>query len=169
MNGRGLKIALGVSLAINVFAIGGIAGALYMRAQSAVMHGGPAEALSPADRDAFRQMIRAQIPTLRPLQQDARQARHQAMTLLQAPTFDRAAVAALMARARADDQQARSQMEGAVLDFAARIPASERSALMHGLHHGAMQHWRMHGGPDGGPPPPPDGPESDAPPPEGPR
>jgi uncharacterized membrane protein len=115
MSDRGLKIALGVSLVANVFVIGGVVGAIYMRGHSPfAMHGPPgnplgraAEMLNPNDRDAFHQTLRAQIQTVRPIQQDSHEARRQAMDDLAAPTFDRAATGALMARARADDEKAR--------------------------------------------------------------
>ena len=174
MSERGLTIALGISLVANVFVIGGVVGAIYMHAHSpAGMRGPPgnplvraADQLNPNDRDAFHQMLRAQIPTVRPIQQDSRQSRRQAMDDLMAPSFDRAAAGALMARARADDEKARGQIEDAVLDFAAKLPADERTALAKGMRRDGMHRWMMHrGGPGGsgegpspdGPPPPPPG------------
>jgi uncharacterized membrane protein len=163
MSDRGLKIALGISLVANVFVIGGVLGAVYMRAHSpAGMHGPlgnplarATDMLNPNDRDAFHQMLRAQIPTIRPLQQDSRAARRQAMEDMTAPTFDRAGAGALMARARADDEKARGQIEDAILDFAAKLAPDERAALAKGMRRGAMQRWmlRKGGHPDGAPPP----------------
>jgi uncharacterized membrane protein len=169
MSDRGLKIALSISLVANVFVIGGVVGAVYMRGHSPfVMHGAPgnplgraAEMLNPNDRDAFHQTLRAQIQTVRPIQQDSHEARRQAMDDLAAPTFDRAATGALMARARADDEKARGLMEDAILDFAAKLPADERTALAKGMRRDGMRRWMMHKGGHGGSndnPPPPDGP-----------
>jgi uncharacterized membrane protein len=164
MSDRGLKIALGVSLVANVFVIGGVVGAIYMRGHSPfAMHGPPgnplgraAEMLNPNDRDAFHQTLRAQIQTVRPIQQDSHEARRQAMDDLAAPTFDRAATGALMARARADDEKARGLMEDAILDFAAKLPADERMALAKGMRRDGRRHWMHWGGRGGsgdGPPP----------------
>ena len=172
MSDRALKILLGVSLVANVFIVGGVVGALYMRvnqppspAQRPAPLAGAADALSATDRDAFRAMIRAQIPVIRPLQQDARAARRDALAGLAAPAFDRAAVGALMARARDDEAKARGHMEESVLDFAAKLPVNERLALVSGMRRGAMERRMMMKGPRPEGPPPSDGPRPDAPPP----
>jgi len=169
MSDRGLKIALGISLVANVFVIGGVLGAVYIGGHGPMGLRGPpgnplvraADQLNPADRDAFHQVIRAQIPVVRPLQQESHQARRQAMDDLAAPTFDRAAAGALMARARADDEKARGQIEDAILDFAAKLPADERTALAKGMRRDGMHRWMLRRGGRGGSgegPPPPDGP-----------
>ncbi len=175
MSDRGLKIALGLSLVANVFIIGGVLGAVYMSPHGPWGgRGGPgnplaraADALNPTDREAFHQVLRAQIPAVRPLQQDGRQARRQALDDLASPSFDRAAAGALMARARADDEKARGQIEDAVLDFAARLPADERAALAKGMRHDGVRGWmRRRGGPHGpAEGPPPGEPQPDGPPP----
>jgi uncharacterized membrane protein len=160
MSGNGLKIALGVSLVVNVFVVGAAAGVLLTHGHgpnggrgglggNPLAHAG--DALPTVDRDAFRATLRAQIPTVRPIQQDARQSRRAATDAIMAPTYDRAGIGALMARARADDEKARGQIEDAVLDFAAKLPADERTTLVEGMRRGAMQRWMQRRG--GGQPP----------------
>jgi uncharacterized membrane protein len=159
MSDRPVKIALAVSLAVNVFVIGAVVGAIYMH-----MHaGGPSrmgnpllrasEALRPDDRTAFRQMLRAQIPLVRPIQTDAREARREAMTALEAASFDRAAVGALIARARADDEKTREVLEDAVLDFVAKLPADERAAMVDAMRRDAAKRWMLHHPAGSGAPP----------------
>ena len=86
------------------------------------------------------------------------------MDTLQQPTFDRAQVGALMARARADEDKARGVMEGAVLDFAAKLPADERASLVRSMRR--RDHMRFHRGPPtfGAPGGPPNGPQAGPPP-----
>jgi uncharacterized membrane protein len=166
MNGRGLKIALGVSIALNVFIVGGIVGAIYMH-RTASPAGPPlmraGDGLSSQDRDAFRRMLETEIPVVRPLQDDARQARRQAMDALQQPTFDRVQVGALMARARADEDKARGVMEGAVLDFAAKLPADERASLVRSMRRRDHMHFHRGPPPFGAPGGPPAGPQAGPP------
>ena len=145
MSDRGLRIALGVSLVVNVFVIGGVAGALYMQTQkpAAVAANPPlfraCANMASAPPNGFRTMLCAQLPTLRPIQQDSRKAKRQAMELLAAPTFDRAAAGAALDRARADDIKARAQIENAILDYAATLPADKRGHLVDALRGNARR------------------------------
>jgi uncharacterized membrane protein len=75
-------------------------------------------------------------------------ARRQAITLLRAPDFDRAAAGAALDRARADDLQVRQKLENTMLDFAAKLGVQGRTVLADGLGHGLGMRWfgRHHGG-----------------------
>jgi uncharacterized membrane protein len=163
---RGWKIALAVSLALNLFVLGAAGGVLYRDAQGPPGRfggrGGPlgraVEGLSGDQRAAFRQMLHDQVEAARPLIQDARRSRRQAFDLLSAPTFDRAAAGQAMAQARNDEGRIRAAMENAVLDFAARLSPQQRASMAEAIRKAAPVRW------GGGPPPRPDG-ESGGPPP----
>jgi uncharacterized membrane protein len=151
---RPLKIGLGVSLTANLFLVGAIAGALYMQAQKP-----PARPPAPlgrpcapgAQRGPLRQMLCDQAPTIRPIQQDSAAAKRQAMTLMAAPTYDRAAIGALFDRSRADDMKVRAQMENTILDFAAHLPVDRRERLVEGMRDNAKRRMLMrHGAAAGG-------------------
>jgi len=147
LTGRALPIALGISLTANLFLVGAIAGGLYMQAQKpppqAQISPGRACGDAGAPRGAFRQMLCNQVQTVRPIQQDSAQAKRQALALLAAPTYDRAAVGALYDRARADDMKIRAQIENAVLDFAAHLSVNRRERLADGLRGNAKRRAMM--------------------------
>ena len=141
MSGRGLTIALLASAAVNVFLIGAAVGLL---ATNALSPGGPgapppnplrvaADQLNPTDRDALLLLMQDQVQANGPVLLDARKARREARRLMQAQPFDRAATAAALARARADDRQVRGQLEEAVVDFAAKLSPQERAVLSAGV------------------------------------
>jgi uncharacterized membrane protein len=147
MRPRGLWIALGFSLVINVFLIGAAAGVIFSRALApaagAVQRQNPlmaaADRLDPTDRDAFRALMQDEVQHEGPTLLDSRMARRQAVALMQAPTFDRAAAGAAMDRARADDLEARQAIENAMLDFAAKLDAHGRTVLSEGVSRGAIR------------------------------
>jgi uncharacterized membrane protein len=145
MGDRGLKIALVASLVLNVFVIGAAAGAVFIQfyAPAAKPAGSPnplmvaAEKLNPADHDAFRQMMQDQNLMTGPTRLDARQARAEAIRLMQTQPFDRAAAGAALDRTRADDIKVRGVVENAVLDFAAKLGPQARATLSLGFVRGA--------------------------------
>lgn len=145
MNRLWVKILLGVSLVLNLFVIGAVAGVLIIRQQALARAGDPlmsaADALTPDRREAFRAMIGPTLLSLRPQLRDARMARHDAVARFQAQPFDRAAASADFARARADDAAARGQVEDALLDFAAKLPPDQRAAFAKGLTRSAVARW----------------------------
>jgi len=129
-----MAIGLGVSLTANLFLVGAIAGALYMQSQKPpprpqLLLGRACANRAGSAPGAFRQMLCDQVPIIRPIQQDSFEAKRQAMVLMTAPTYDRAAVGALFDRARADDMKVRAQVENAILDFAAPLPADKRARM----------------------------------------
>jgi uncharacterized membrane protein len=154
MTSRTLRIVLIVSVVLNVFVIGGLAGAAIMWKQAAAERplvglGRPArlrqaaQALSPENRRLLRQSIRSAARSLRPQVEQARAARREAARLLLAPEFDRAALESALARARAADLAIRVRLEEAVIDTASRLPLSEREALVEGLDRsGALRQRR---------------------------
>ena len=147
MTGRWIKILLAVSLTLNLFAAGAVAGVLIIRQQTLARAGGgdplmsAANALAPAQRDAFRAMMGVKLQTLRPSLRDARLARRAAMTLIQTQPFDRAAASADLARARTDEATARGEVEEAILDFAASLQPDQRVAFAKGLTRAAVARW----------------------------
>ena len=152
MTDRALKIGLGVSLTANLFLVGAIAGALYMQAQKppASPERGPNAAArgcaEGVQRGPLRQLICDQGPIVRPIQQDSFEAKRQAMALMTAPTYDRAAIGALFDRSRADDMKVRAQMENTILDFAAKLPADKRERLVWALRGNARRRMLMRQG-----------------------
>jgi uncharacterized membrane protein len=147
MNGRWLKVLLGVSLVMNLFVIGAIAGVLLLRHQAVARAEkadpvlSAADALPVAQRDAFRAMMSAKLATLGPGLRDARLVRHDAMLRIRAEPFDRAAASADLARGRADDAAARAAVEDTILDFASALPADQRALFSRGLVRAAMVRW----------------------------
>jgi uncharacterized membrane protein len=169
MNGR-LKLALAVSVTLNVFILGAVGGVLYSNARSptgmamiGARHGGPlghaGDALNPADRAAFDRMLHDHIDAARPLLQDARGARREVLDRLSAQPFDRAAAGAALARAGDDELKARTAIEDGILDFAATLDPQEREKLALSLRLGGPFHrgGRPRGpdpeAPPGAPPP----------------
>lgn len=152
-----MAIGLGVSLTANLFLVGAIAGALYMQSQKPPPPPRPQMLLGRACANPagpppgpFRQMLCRQVPIIRPIQQDSFEAKRQAMALMTAPTYDRAAVGALFDRARADDMKVRAQMENAILDFAAPLPADRRARLADAMRGNARRRAMMRQGAAGG-------------------
>jgi uncharacterized membrane protein len=149
MSPRALWIALALSLVVNVFVVGAAAGLIFGRAfappSGPGMRPNPlmaaAEKLDPTDRDVFKALMLDEAQRQASTQLDARMARRQAVALLRAPTFDRAAAGAALDRARADDAQVRAKLENTMLDFAAKLDAQNRGVLAEGLGHGPVMHW----------------------------
>ena len=172
MGGR-LKILLVVSLVLNVFLAGAVAGAFIVRGRLAEMAGPPSprgpgfgrglQALAPEDRLAFREAMRGRAAAVEPILREARAARSQAVEEFAKPTFDKAAALAALARARENEAKARAQLEDGVVAFAADLPPEKREALGRSLRRGgAMMGMGRRGGrhgsegggmrPDQGPP-----------------
>jgi uncharacterized membrane protein len=145
MTAKPLKVALGLSLALNLLLISGIVGAALTwtriaarppQAQGRIPLRFAGDGLTPEHRQAFRAAIRGVNRGLIPTGQTARESRREAAALFVQPTFDTAAVLAALARARAADFSIRTQLETAVVGFAAGLPAQERESLADGLRRG---------------------------------
>ena len=149
MSGRGLKIGLAVSLAVNLFALGALGGLVYVRTLSQAAHAPAnpnplvraADVLAPDQQAAFRQMLRQHVVQDRPTIRDSRQAKRRMVELLAAPTFVRAAVSAALAEARTDDVAVRAHLEEGVVDFVARLSPADRAAFAGGFRKAALARW----------------------------
>jgi len=144
MSQRHLTIALFVSLAVNLFAIGAVVGGLVIGARMAqgresAMRPGPppffqaAESLSPERQEVYRQTIRGEAGQVRRKLIQAGQARREAWSDLGEEPFDPAAVRRDLARAQAIEAEARSAVEGRVVDFAGELSVQERQAFAEAL------------------------------------
>lgn len=180
MSRRGLVIALIVSLAVNLFVLGGVVGALLMGwplDRRPPQPGPPRLAvlgsvLTPGQRQAWQSTIRQAAENAGPKLRQARLLRDQAWRSMNADAVDTQAVLAALSRSRGLEFQARSEMDRAVVGFTATLPADERRKLGEALgrsRHGPRGRWSGHGpgpeggrpggpGPDGGPPGPGPGP-----------
>lgn len=169
MSPRGLTIALIVSLAVNLFVLGAVAGGFFIahrlhQAAPTMRSGGPplwraGDALPPLHRSQFRTVLRGQAAQARAHMLEAREARAAAWRRLGDDPLDAASVEGDLDRARAVEMQARTAVERQVVRFAAELPPAERRRLAEGLARsapgpgGPMRGMRTPHGP-----PPPDGP-----------
>jgi uncharacterized membrane protein len=141
MGRRWLLIALAVSVGLNLFLLG--AGAtVWVQRQRLAAPPAPAsvlqaaEQLDPTDRAAFRKLLRREGRRISPDLKAARAARRDAARKLGEASYDRAAVAADLATARAAEARARGQLETAVLQFAEGLDQAERAALARAVKRG---------------------------------
>jgi uncharacterized membrane protein len=138
------RVALILSLALNLFLACAIAGAAVMwtglgapRVQAArppLRFAG--DRLTPTHRAAFRAMLRAVNHDAAPIVQEARESRREAAMLFVQPAYDPRKVARALDHARQADIAVRTRLETAVVDFAAGLPVQERVSLADGLRRG---------------------------------
>lgn len=141
MSGRGLKIALAASVALNIFAVAG-AGAAWMAAKRVKEVTAEArqpgrsepvwavvEARPPAVRDQIKREMRATALEARPDFEEARAARREAIALTRSDQFDAVAVAALLERSRASEMRGRARLESGAVETLSRLSPSDRAAL----------------------------------------
>jgi uncharacterized membrane protein len=161
MSRRGLLIAFVVSLAVNLFVLGGLVGAIlmgFMRPHGPPPVSGPPHLaaigaeLAPAHREAWVTTVKQTAQSSGPKLRQAREYRRQAwQALVNDPVDPQAAIAALD-QSRTLEFQARGEMDRAVVGFAATLPADERrklgDALMRAHPHPPHDRW------SGGRPPP---------------
>jgi uncharacterized membrane protein len=136
---RTLLVALFVSLAVNLFVLGALAGVylfgprLHHRPPE-FRGGGPpmmaaAAALPEDQRAAYHEALRAEAMRVGPQLREARQIRRQAWARLAADPVDGGAITADLDRSRALETQARADVDHAILGFAVKLPAAERARL----------------------------------------
>lgn len=140
MSPRKLTVALFISLAVNLFAIGAVVGGLVIgvrmtEGRQMAMRPGPppifaaAESLPEARQDAYRQALRAEAREARQALMQASQARREAWAGLAGDPYDPAAVQRDLAAAQAIEAQARSVLETRIVTFAQDLTLEERQAL----------------------------------------
>ena len=142
MNDLSLKRWLIVSLVVNVFVLGAVAGgaARWWLAERSVAAAEPPRGLRHAADDLAAEQRRSFLLGLRnarravaePLQ-TAREGRQEVLRLMREPRFEAEAVAQTLARTRAADIAARERFEAAVVDFASTLSPADRQKLADGL------------------------------------
>ena len=142
MNDPSLKRWLIVSLVVNVFVVGAVAGgaARWWLAERSVAAAEPPRGLRHAADDLAAEQRRSFLLGLRnarravaePLQ-TAREGRQEVLRLMREPRFEAEAVAQTLARTRAADIAARERFEAAVVDFASTLSPADRQKLADGL------------------------------------
>ena len=180
MNDR-WKVALAVSLAVNLFLAGAGVGVIVIGArlvgerQDLRRGGGEGQrmaaafqALPPDRRQALRDIMRSQALDSAEDLRAARQARQDAIRLMTVEPYDANAVAAALTKARDADGRARARVDATLAARLAGLSPQERAVfsrlLMRGPGRGGPRGPR--GGP-GGPPGGPGGPPPPPPPPPG--
>jgi uncharacterized membrane protein len=179
MSRRGLLIALIVSLAVNLFVLGGLAGMAviggFHRHPPSPPPGGPGRlngigaSLAPEHRQAWQATMRSAVETALPQMRQARTLRHAAWSAIAAEPANPQAAISQLDQSRALEGQARAVMDRAVVGFAVTLPREDRAKLAEALSHrdqrrgppgGPQGPWSGDsrpgpgpGGPDGGPDP----------------
>ena len=144
MSRKSLFVVLFVSLALNLFLIGTVAGGLVVGQRLRAAHpppaarGGPplwraADALPPEKASAYRAALRSGGPQMRDAMRQARTARQAAWSGLAEEPFDAAAAKQRQAAIRTQEAQARGLVDDRVVDFAAQLSPAERAVLVKGL------------------------------------
>lgn len=141
MTARTLKIALAVSVALNVFAVAA-AGTLYVnRAQverrvadehRAPRDGSPMgliDRLSEPARPGVRAALRASALAARPDFEESRARRREAIALTTSADFDAARVSQLLDQSRAAEQRGRARLEAGAVELLGTVSAEDRVIL----------------------------------------
>jgi uncharacterized membrane protein len=141
MGDRSRNILLAVSLALNVFILGAVAGGAYVwrvlerprvaENQRALRFA--AANLPAAQQKAFQEALgtarRASASDI----EAARQGRYALARLLSQDALDQAAIDAELARIRSADMAQRTRLEQAIIDFAETLSPTQRRELVEGL------------------------------------
>jgi uncharacterized membrane protein len=141
MTTKTLKIALAISVALNVFAV--TAAATYVvnrdrierkvEDQKRPGREGPLaevlDGLDPAVRQRVRTTIRESALAARPDFEAARAARREAIDVAGQPTFDAARVETLLEQSRAAEMRGRTRLENAAVAVLGTLTPEERKAL----------------------------------------
>lgn len=145
MSRRTLLIVLFVSLAVNLFLVGTLAGGLVIGQRLRADRPPPmqrgmsqplwraGDALPPQQARAYRQTLRGVGPELRNAMHDARAERTEAWRSLGAEPFDPAATKRRLAEVRGREADARGRIEERIVEYAAGLSAADRAALAKGL------------------------------------
>lgn len=130
-----------VSVVLNIFLIGAIAGGVWRWAHhpAAGWRVLAAESLPPDQAKAFRRAIRQTVRDNIDVAREAREARGEAAKLFVQPRFNSTAVTAQLQRAQVADATLRGRIETTVVTFAATLPLEERQALAQALGNGPLR------------------------------
>ncbi|KIQ10699.1 periplasmic heavy metal sensor [Pseudomonas simiae] len=143
MSAQSLKPWLLVSVLLNVFLIGGLAGGLYhwiastQPAEVVVNQHGLRQAmvkLSPERRRELRQLLRHNTADSQPLIMAGRAARLRVIKQMEAPTLDRGALTTELAQAREADMALRALVDSTLAQFASTLAQDERQKLVEALY-----------------------------------
>lgn len=137
MTERGLKIALAVSVAVNLFVAGAVVTGLAIGLRhlpEQPHHDRPPvisliRSLDEADRSGAEQALRSTALAAREDFDAARRHRSEAIDLAGAETFDRSAVEGALARSRASEVAGRTRLEGTMLDLLQQLDQEDRQRL----------------------------------------
>jgi len=133
--GRGLRIALGLSLAVNLLVLGLVGGAVLHGPPSRFHDGrdmsfGPfAEALRPEDRKALRRDILQRAPELRAGREKRQQEIEGLLQALRAEPFDAARLESVMAAQQAQLASQLALGAAVIRDYLIALPLEERLAF----------------------------------------
>lgn len=144
MSRKSLLIVLFISLALNLFLAGAVAGGLVVgqkvRGERPPMGQRPVQPLwragdsLPPDRaEAYRNALRQQSPDVREAMRSARSARMEAWRSIGQEPFDPAATKRRLADIRAQEANARGRIEDNMIAFAAGLSPADRAVLARGL------------------------------------
>ncbi|MGD9803125.1 MAG: periplasmic heavy metal sensor [Hyphomicrobiaceae bacterium] len=141
MGDRSRNSLLAISLALNVFILGAVAGGAYMwhaldpakvaENQRALRFA--AQALPPAQRMGFRQALAAARRAAASDIETARQGRDALARLLSQDALDQAAIDAELTKIRSADMALRTRLEQAIIDFAESLTPAQRREFVDGL------------------------------------
>lgn len=142
MSTRGLKIALGVLVLVNVFALAALATTLVQlnrvetRLEAEHRPNGERRSprqmlrdLDPETRERVGEALRASALAARPDFEDSRRLRREAVATVTAGDFDPAAVTALLEASRAAELRGRKRLEDDALALMATLEPRERARL----------------------------------------
>lgn len=141
MTSRSLKIALGLSIALNLFVLGGaVAAWMGWKAVEARVEdvrrpprGGQMMAalteVDPETRAHVRQAMRASALAARPDFEEARTARREAVALVRVEPYNAPAVEAAMQRSREAESRGRARLEAASVAILGSLEPDDRRAL----------------------------------------
>jgi uncharacterized membrane protein len=146
-SGRGLRIALAVSVALNLAVLAAVGGAVLREGhgmRSAMVRDlgfGPyAEALRPEDRKALRDALFARAPEIRENRRQMRADTQTLLGLLRADPLDAEALRALMGSQHSRMTGQLKLGQDLLQDFLVALPPDERRAFADRLEEGLRHH-----------------------------
>ena len=130
---KGTNAILAISIAINIFLLGSIAGAAFWleHGERMIMAGSlriVGSELPAGERKAFRRELRDTRRAMADKVIEARAARARAADLLRQPSVDAAALSAALTQARAAELAVRAAVEARAVDFVKALPVEDRQA-----------------------------------------